>query len=119
MLLFSCMLKKVQHNVCFLVKIKFHSSRLIRRIVEPKRRMFSHIATASVPLHLRSVYKTRAFGGVARWGRRAVKCHGLAACLCDDVTLHQALLPEHTTAAVFVYLKPVKSEIHSVSILTS
>ena len=39
---------------------------------------------------------------VVRCGRRAVKCHGLAACLCDDVTLHQALLPEHATAAVFI-----------------
>jgi hypothetical protein len=32
----------------------------------------------------------------------AVKCHGLATCLYDDVTLHQAHLPEHATAAVFV-----------------
>lgn len=67
-------------------------------------------------LSWRCVNMKQASRGDARWGRRAVKCHGLAACLYDDVTLHQALLPHHATAVVFICFKPVKSEIHLNSI---
>jgi hypothetical protein len=53
-------------------------------------------------------------GGVVRCGRRTVKCHGLAAWLCDDVTLHQTLLPEHATAAVSICFKPLQYAIRSI-----